>query len=152
MCCWLDLANRLHESISDDYANIGPRVSIGFLAQGDEVGLCETVGCGAQVELEHGRSGVLLGQWNVNSLLKSVGVPTVYGQHIEKTVGNFHLDSNKYRLLMAESRVHGMFVAPRTSTPSLSIPTPADRTLAFYWWSSCRTKPYCSVEDGCMSK
>lgn len=33
-------------------------------------------------------------------------------------------NSNNYLLLMAESRVHGMFVAPSTNTPSLSFPTP----------------------------
>lgn len=38
----------------------------------------------------------------------------------------WHLSSsnNGYLLLMAESRVHGIFVAPSTSTPSLSFPTP----------------------------
>lgn len=39
MCCRLDLANRLHESISDNDADIGPRVSICLLPQGYEVGL-----------------------------------------------------------------------------------------------------------------
>ena len=33
--------------------------------------------------------------------------------------------NNLYLLLIAESRVHGMLVAPKTSTSLLSTPTPA---------------------------
>lgn len=39
------------------------------------------------------------------------------------------LMNNIYLLLMAESSVHGMFVAPSTSTPSLSFPTPAKQLI-----------------------
>lgn len=93
MCCWLDFANRLHESISDNDADISPRVPICFLSEGYEVGLCEVVGCGTQVKLKHEWAGVLFGQRDVNSLLKSVEVLTVYNQLAWRSVGNFHLDS-----------------------------------------------------------
>lgn len=71
VCRRLDLSNRLHESISDNDADICTRVSFCFLAKSHEIRLCEAVGGRTQVEFEHERSGMLLGQWDVNSLLKS---------------------------------------------------------------------------------
>lgn len=69
--CWLHLSNRLHESISDNDTDICARVSIGFLAKSSKIRLSETVGGWAQMELEHKGAGMLLGQRDVDPLLKS---------------------------------------------------------------------------------
>lgn len=66
----LDLPDRLHEGVPDDDADVGPRVAVRLLAQGGEVGLGQACGRGAQVQLEHKGAGVLLGQRDVDSLLK----------------------------------------------------------------------------------
>lgn len=81
VCCRLDFSNRLHESISDNDADICTRVSFCFLAKSHEIRLCETVGGRTQVEFEHEGSGMLLGQRDVNSLLKSEEVLILYSEH-----------------------------------------------------------------------
>lgn len=69
--CRLDLPYRLHESISDNDRNIGARVSVCLLSEGQKICLGEAVGSRAQMEFEHEATGVLLGQGNVDPLLKS---------------------------------------------------------------------------------
>lgn len=66
----LDLPDRLHEGVPDNNADVSPRVALSFLAQSDEVCLRQAVGRGSQMQLEHERAGVLLGQRNVDSLFK----------------------------------------------------------------------------------
>lgn len=70
VCCRLNLPNWLHQSVSDNNADICSRVPVCLLAQRDEVGLCEAVGGGAQVELEHEGTSMLFRQGDVDPLLK----------------------------------------------------------------------------------
>jgi len=122
----LDLSNRLHESVSDNDADVRSRVSLRHLAQSDKVAVGERVGGGAKMELEHEGAGVLFGQRDVDPLLKSERFIGVQSAKVNEIVVCEELSpsDNNYLLLMAESRVHGMFVAPSTSTPSLLFPTP----------------------------
>lgn len=85
MGCRLDLSNRLHQGVPDDDADVCSRVAVRLLAQSDKVGLRETVGGGAQMELEHEGASVLLGQWDVDPLLKSVTVSQVDSEHRRET-------------------------------------------------------------------
>lgn len=71
MGCGLHLSYRLHESISDNDRNICARVSIRLLSEVHKIGLGEAVGSRAQMEFEHEATGMLLGQGNVDPLLKS---------------------------------------------------------------------------------
>lgn len=67
---WLNLPDRLHEGVPDDNTNVRPRVALCLFAQRDEVCVCQFVGGGAQMQLEHEGAGVLLRQRNVDSLFK----------------------------------------------------------------------------------
>ena len=66
----LNLADRLHEGVADDDADVGPGVAVGLAAQGHKVLVRQAGGGGAQVQLEHEGAGVLLRQRDVNTLLK----------------------------------------------------------------------------------
>lgn len=55
----LNLPDRLHESISDNDADVSTRVTICLLAQGHEIGFGETVRRGAQIQLEHEAASML---------------------------------------------------------------------------------------------
>lgn len=79
------------------------------------------------MEFEHEAASVLLWQWDVDPLLKSGQVIDGQQSTQKRRYHNLSQRHETYRLLMAESRVHGMFVAPSTSTPSLSFPTPANQ-------------------------
>ena len=70
----LDLSDRLHEGVSDDDTDIRPRVAFCLFPQSNKVGFGEAVWGGAQVKLEHEGPGMLLGQRNVDPLLKSAGL------------------------------------------------------------------------------
>lgn len=123
--CRLDLAYGLHESVSDNYRNVRARVSIRLLSESHKIGLGEAVGSRSQMEFEHEAASVLLWQRDVDPLLKSA--QSVMEQSTQERCSRNPPEPSTYRLLMAESRVHGMFVAPSTSTPSLSFPTPVNQ-------------------------
>lgn len=78
------------------------------------------------MEFEHEATSVLLRQRDVDPLLKSAQVSDG-AQSTQERCSRNPPEPSTYRLLMAESRVHGMFVAPSTSTPSLSFPTPVNQ-------------------------
>lgn len=80
------------------------------------------------MEFEHEAASVLLRQRDVDPLLKSA--QSVTEQSTQERCSQNPPEPSTYRLLMAESRVHGMFVAPSTSTPSLSFPTPVNQNAA----------------------
>lgn len=71
MCGRLDFSHWLHKCVSHDDADVGTRVTVRLLAQRDEVGFGEAVGRSAQVQLEHEGACVLLGQRDVDPLLKA---------------------------------------------------------------------------------
>lgn len=66
----MNFPDGLHKRISDDDADVGPRVPVCLLSQGDKVRVVEAGGGGAQVELEHEGAGVFLWQGDVDPLLK----------------------------------------------------------------------------------
>lgn len=76
---------------------------------------------------------------------KAIDLPT-YGHGWEEIRQDcfhlFHVSETNLRL-MAESKVHGIFVAPRTRIPSLSFPTPERRKhlLIQHWHSDLSSDP-----------
>ena len=73
--CHLNLADGLHEGIPDDDADVGPGVALRLLAQLHEVCFSQVGWGGAQMQLEHEGTGVLLRQRDVNTLLKPTIMP-----------------------------------------------------------------------------
>lgn len=124
----LDPPDRLHEAVSDNDADVSSGVALSLFAQHDKVLLLQAVGCGAQVQFKHVRASVRLRQRDVNALFKSWKEKKIISRsclkHILKL--NVHMSNKAVSnlLLMAESSVQGIFVAPRTRIPSLSTPTP----------------------------
>lgn len=70
MCGRLDLPDGLHESVAHDNADVGAGVAVRFVGELPQVGLTQAVRRVAQVEAEHLSSRWLLGQRDVDSLLK----------------------------------------------------------------------------------
>ena len=66
----LNLPDGLHESVPDDDADVGAGVTVRFVSELPQVGLAQAVRGVAQVEAEHLRSRWLLGQRDVDALLK----------------------------------------------------------------------------------
>lgn len=66
----LDQADRLHERVPHDDADVGAGVALRLLAQRHKVRLHQAVGGGAQMQFEHEGAGVRLGQRDVDPLLK----------------------------------------------------------------------------------
>lgn len=78
MCCHLfevggrlDLPDGLHESVPDDDADVGAGVAVCFVGELPQVGLAQAVWRVAQMETEHLGPSRLLGQRDVDTLLKS---------------------------------------------------------------------------------
>lgn len=67
----LNLSDRLHKRISHNDRNIGSGIFVGLLRQLLQVFFGQHVRGISQMNLEHGQSSVLLGQWNINSLLET---------------------------------------------------------------------------------
>lgn len=63
-------SDRLHQGISHNHSNITSRVPLGLLSEVGEVGGCETVRRGANVDFEHPTTGLNVGERNVYSLLE----------------------------------------------------------------------------------
>lgn len=114
-------ANGLHESVANDDCNVTSRIAkvstgnmadlpLSLLSERLEVFGTELVRRGTDVELKHASSGIGIRQGNVDTLFES------------GTVSVSRLSA--YLLLMAGSSCQGMLVAPRTSTPVSSLPTP----------------------------
>lgn len=70
MCGGLDLPDGLHESVPDDDADVRARVTVRFVGELPQVGVAQAVWGVAEMEAEHLRSGRLLWQWDVDTLLK----------------------------------------------------------------------------------
>lgn len=124
----LHLAHGLHERVPHDDADVGPRIALSLACQLLHVGLRQAVRGVAQVQLEHLCPCCLLGQRDVDPLLKPAGraggrqgEPPTLPDPARSRGGLWpaHL------LLMAESSTQGMLVAPSTRIPSLLFPTPA---------------------------
>lgn len=93
------------------------------------------------MQFEHEGAGVLLWQRNVDPLFKPetdkrFNQPLRIIKPLTSSMFSLlfavmtlfiKLVCNTHLLLIAESSVHGIFVAPRTRIPSLSIPTPERR-------------------------
>lgn len=73
MGCWLDFSDRLHQSVSDNDADISSWITVCPFSQIGKVSLRETVRSAAQVKLEHEGAGVLFRQGDIDPLLKSEG-------------------------------------------------------------------------------
>ena len=72
MRCCLYFSDWLHESVSHDDADVSAGVPIRPARQVPEVGLHQVVWRLSQIQFEQVQSSRLLGQGNVNSLLKSI--------------------------------------------------------------------------------
>lgn len=153
MCGWLDLPNRLHQSVSDDNTYVCSRVAVCFTCKLPQVGFAQTVWRVAQMKTEHLSPSWLLWKRDVDTLLKSgERQHKVYSTaHKEKSCrsltknilqsvsehshGKKHKDYETHTwawntavasdlLRMAASSTQGMLVAPSTRIPSLLFPTP----------------------------
>jgi len=67
----LNLPNRLHESVPDDDADVGAGVAVCFACKLPKVDLVQTVRRVAQMKSKHLSPSRLLGQRDVDPLLKS---------------------------------------------------------------------------------
>lgn len=67
----LDLPDRLHESVPNDDADVGPRVAVRFACELPQVGVAQAVRRVAEMKSEHVAAGLFLRKRDVNPLLKS---------------------------------------------------------------------------------
>ena len=72
MCCCLYFSDWLHKSVSHHDADVGAREPVCPVREVPEVGLHQVVWRLSQIQFEQMQSSRLLGQGNVNPLLKSV--------------------------------------------------------------------------------
>ncbi len=122
----LHFPDRLHESVSHYDTDVGSGVSVCFVGELTQVWLGQTVRGVSQMQAKHGRSGRLLGERDVDALLKPA--PTSTRITGVQTWALFYFESiyQTDLLRIAASSTQGMLVAPRTKTPSLLLPTPAE--------------------------
>ena len=73
MCCCLYFSDWLHKSVSHHDADVGAGEPVCPVRKAPEVGLHQVVRRLSQIQSEQMQSSRLLGQGNVNSLLKSIG-------------------------------------------------------------------------------
>lgn len=87
----LDLPDRLHERVPDDDADVGAGVALGFAGELPQVGVVEGVRRVPQVDPEHLRSGRLLGQRDVDPLLKPERIIQIFTRLVDRKLDLKHL-------------------------------------------------------------
>ena len=100
------------------------RLLLGFLGQLHPFTLFDRVkSIRSQMHLEHRRSLIHARQRYIDTLLE----PTRQTQSMSSDSVNLQA----YRLRIAVSSAHGIFVAARTRTPALSVPTPTSMFIPY---------------------